>query len=244
MIAGLESIFEVQRALYAHAAQALNSLQVGGAGALPSLAAAAFAFGMLHALLPGHGKSVLASYYAADGRWRGALGSSLLLIFTHVGSAVVLVLSGYAILRHTIGGAGRAPMLEHVSQILIVLIGLWLLWRALRTHHPHDQSAPLLAIATGLIPCPLTTFIMTYAVAHGAVKWGLLLAALFAAGMTFTVALFPLTAVFARTGLLRLIARTEATRNRFAVGLEALAAILLIVLGSWPLLTTANWLVD
>ena len=140
-----DSIFEVQRTLYANAVQALNSLQAGGIGALPSLAAAAFAFGMLHALLPGQGKSVLASYYAAGGRWRGAVGSSLLLILTHVGSAVVLVLSGYAILRHTIGGAGRAPALERASEILIVLIGLWLLWRAFRPHLDHrDRSAPSL----------------------------------------------------------------------------------------------------
>src|SRR5947208_5134724 len=143
---------------------------------------------MLLALLPGHGKSVLASYYAAGGRWRGAVGSSLLLILTHVGSAVVLVLSGYTILRHTIGGAGRAPALEQASQVLIVLIGFWLLWRAFRPHlHRQDRSAPLLAIVTGLIPCPLTTFIMTYATVHGAIKWGLLLSALFAVGMTFTV---------------------------------------------------------
>src|SRR3989442_1325748 len=88
-------------------------------------------------------------------------------------------------LSTSIAGAGRAPALERASQILIVLIGLWLLWRAFRPHlDHHDRSAPLLAIATGLIPCPLTTFIMTYAATHGAVRWGLLLSALFAAGMT------------------------------------------------------------
>ena len=240
MIAGFDSIFEVQRTLYASAVQALNSLQAGGAGALPSLAAAAFAFGMLHALLPGHGKSVLASYYAANGRWRGALGSSLLLILTHVGSAVVLVLSGYAILRHTIGGAGRAPALEQASQILIVMIGFWLLWRAFRPHlHRHERSAPLLAIVTGLIPCPLTTFVMTYAAAHGAEKWGLLLSAVFAAGMTLTVALFPLAAVFARTWLLPLVGRMETIRIRAASALEAFAAIAVITLGVWPLVS--NW---
>jgi nickel/cobalt exporter len=76
---------------------------------------------MLHALLPGHGKSVLASCYAGDGRFLGALGSSTILILTHVGSAVVLVLSGFVILQRTIGGAGRAPTLEHASQALIVL---------------------------------------------------------------------------------------------------------------------------
>lgn len=82
---------------------------------------------------------------------------------------------------------------------------------------------------------------MTYAATNGALKWGLLLSALFAAGMTFTVALFPLTAVSARTRLLPLIARTETIRNRTAVGLETVAAIAVIVLGAWPLLTGADW---
>ena len=237
MIPGFDSIFEVQRALYANVVQALNALQTGGAGALPPLAAAAFTFGMLHALLPGHGKSVLASYYAAGGRWRGAIDSSLVLIITHVGSAVALVLSGYAILRHTIGGAGRAPALEQASQILIVMIGLWLLWRTFRPHvHHHDRSAPLLAVAAGLVPCPLTTFIMAYAVANGAVQWGLLLSAVFASGMIFTVSLFPLMAVFARTRLLPFIARTKAIRNRVAPTVEVCAAVAVIVVGALPLL--------
>ena len=168
MIAGFDSIFEVQRALYANAVHALNELQAGG--------------------------------------------------------------------------AGRAPALEQASQVLIVLIGFWLLWRAFRPHlHRHDGSAPLLAIVTGLIPCPLTTFIMTYAAAHGAIKWGLLLSALFAVGMTFTVALFPLTAVLARTRFLPLVARTDAIRNRVASAVEVCAAIAVIAIGALPLLRQLNF---
>lgn len=232
-----DTISDAQRALYASAVGALKMLQDGGTEALPPLAAAAFAFGMLHALLPGHGKAVLASYYAADGNWRGALGSTLLLISTHVGSAVALVLSGYAILKHTLGGAGRAPALELASQVLIILIGGWLLWRALRRRpHGHGQSAPLLAVATGLVPCPLTTFIMTYAVVHGAVKWGLLLSGLFTAGMIVMVAIFPLAAVVARTKLVPVMAQTETIRSRVELGLETSAAIALMALGAWPLL--------
>jgi nickel/cobalt exporter len=54
---------------------------------------------MLHALLPGHRKSVLASYYAGDGRLLGALGSSVVLIITNVGSAVVPLLAVRALSR-------------------------------------------------------------------------------------------------------------------------------------------------
>jgi nickel/cobalt transporter (NicO) family protein len=130
------TIFDLQRWLYTGALESLNALRAAGVAGLPALIGAAFGFGMLHALLPGHDKSVLASYYAAGGRFLGALGSSTILILTHVGSAVVLVLSGFVILQRTIGGAGRAPALEHASQALIVLVGLWLLWRAFR---PHSQ---------------------------------------------------------------------------------------------------------
>jgi ABC-type nickel/cobalt efflux system permease component RcnA len=189
---------------------------------------------MLHALLPGHGKSVLASYYAGDGRMAGAIGSSCLLILVHVGSAVVLVLTGYALLQRTISGAGRAPALEHASQILIVLVGLWLLWRAVLPHshnHGHDagRSAP------GMVPCPLTTFIMTYAVANDMVAEGLALAAAFACGMALTVAAFPLAAVLLREEALPLMANAGPWRTRIAHGLEIVAALAVILLGGLPL---------
>lgn len=86
------TILELQRWLYSGAVDALNAMHTAGLTGLPALIGAAFGFCMLHALLPGHGKAVLASYYAGDGRFPGAFGSSIILILTHVGSAVVIVL--------------------------------------------------------------------------------------------------------------------------------------------------------
>jgi nickel/cobalt exporter len=238
MLTVMRTILELQRWLYAGAVDALNALRTVGLAGLPALIGAAFGFGMLHALLPGHGKSILTSYYAGDGRFLGALGSSTILIVTHVGSAVVIVLSGFAILQQTIGAAGRAPALEHASRFLIVLVGMWLLWRAFRPHsHDHDRSGPALAFVTGLIPCPLTTFIMTYAVANGLVVSGLILAGTFAAGMVITVATFPLLAVLLRTRLLPMMTLTEIWRGRIGHGLEIGAALAVMLLGLWPLLT-------
>jgi nickel/cobalt exporter len=233
----MEATFELQRWLYANAISALNALQTTGLAGLSSLVAAAFCFGMLHALLPGHGKSVLASYYAGDGRWRGALASSTILIVTHVGSAVVLVMTGFALLQRTIGGAGRAPMLEHASHLLILLSGLWLLFRALRSHtHGSENSGFALAFVTGMIPCPLTTFIMTYATVHGAVGAGLVLSGTFAAGMIVTVAAFPLLAVGLRTRALpAALAFSPQWQHGAVRTLEIAAALAITAIGGWQM---------
>jgi ABC-type nickel/cobalt efflux system permease component RcnA len=81
-------------------------------------------FGMVHALMPGHGKTVIVSYYLGrPARLLSAVGTSAILVLTHIGSAVVLVLAGFIVMRRTIGGAGRAPAFEIASAVLIMAIG-------------------------------------------------------------------------------------------------------------------------
>ncbi|KFC64630.1 nickel/cobalt efflux protein RcnA [Bosea sp. LC85] len=232
----MDWLISLQRWLHADALAALKAMPDAGFTGLPPLIAAAVSFGMLHALLPGHGKSLLAAHYAGDGRWSGALLSSTIIILTHVGSAILIVLTGAAILQRTLVGAGRAPMLERASHVLIVLVGFWLLWRALRPHaHDHDRSGPMLAFVGGLIPCPLTTFIMSYAVANGLVGAGLILSGSFAGGMIVTVVAFPLLAVLFRTRLVTLLDRTDGWRRHAGAGLEIMAALAVVALGVWPL---------
>src|SRR4051794_37765494 len=190
---------DIQGWLYGGATAELRGL-AGDFGALKLLAAASLAaiFGMVHALMPGHGKTVIVSYYL--GRPAGLLGSigtSTILVLTHVGSAVILVLAGAIVIRRTLGGAGRAPAFEIASAVLVRAIGAWLLLRALRPHH-HAQAASdgrVLAFVTGLVPCPLTTFIMVYAAAQGIVAAGLVVTAGMALGMIATIAAFALAAV-------------------------------------------------
>ena len=236
----MNMIFDMQRWLYGSAIESLKALGEAGSAGVPALIAAAFGFGLLHALLPGHGKAVLTSYYAGKGGLGGALLSSAILILTHVGSAVVLVLCGFAILQRTIGGAGRAPALEHASQVLILMVGLWLLWRALRPHggEHHGRSGFALALVAGLVPCPLTTFIMTYALAHGLITAGLVLSGMFAAGMIVTVAALPLLAVLFREKLLPFLTRTEWWRRALSHVLETSTASALVLFGALPLLVS------
>src|SRR5215203_3212669 len=74
-------------------------------------------FGAVHALTPGHGKAVLASYLVGS-RLAAlrAVAIAAVLSLTHVGSAVLLALLVTPLVTRTLGGAGRAPALEIVSR--------------------------------------------------------------------------------------------------------------------------------
>jgi nickel/cobalt transporter (NicO) family protein len=230
----MEALIGLQGWLREGAMNGLRALQTEGLTAAPSLILAAFGFGLLHALLPGHGKLLLAAHYAGRGPWREALLSSAILIMTHVGSAIIIVLAGFALIERTIGRAGRALVIERLSAVLIIVIGLALLWQALRSGgKDRHRSGTLLAVAGGLTPCPLTAFAMTYAVTQGAITAGLILSGGFALGMIVTVAVFPVVAVLLRRSALQW--SPERWTSRLARALLAVTATAVIIIGvmSW-----------
>ena len=119
-------MLELQRWLYAEADAQLKSF-ANGIDLLTLLMGISIAalFGLVHAFMPGHGKTVLVSYFLGrPSKVVAGLSASIILVLTHVGSALVLVLTGFIVIRGTIGGAGRAPEFETVSAAFIVLIGI------------------------------------------------------------------------------------------------------------------------
>src|SRR5262245_34129052 len=234
-------MLELQRWLYGEASTQLKTLASGiePLTLLSGLCIAAL-FGLVHAIMPGHGKTVLVSYFLGrPATVSTGLATSIILVFTHVGSAVLLVLAGFIVIQRTIGGVGRAPAFEIASAVFIVLIGVWLLYNALRHRHVDSDRAhgPVLAFATGLVPCPLTTFIMVYALTNGAVAAGLLLTASMALGMITTIGGFAVGAILLRQRFFHLMDLTARTRERVGQALELTGAVAIISFGLWLLLS-------
>src|SRR5262245_25189378 len=238
----MKFLSDIQGWLYGGATAELRGLAAElGAPKLLAAMSLAVVFGMVHALMPGHGKTVIVSYYLGrPSKLLGSIGTSAILVLTHVGSAIVLVLAGYMVIRRTIGGAGRAPAFEVASAVLVMAIGAWLLARALRPHEPALASADgrVLAFVTGLVPCPLTTFIMVYAVAQGIVAAGLLVTAAMAVGMIATIAAFALAAVLLRDRFILLVERTHHLRGQAGRVLEVASAVGIVLFGAWQLART------
>jgi len=239
----LEGLFAWLLALQQEVYGALGA-SIGGMGETVSGTAAALAFGLalgaIHALTPGHGKAVVFSYFlGAQARPAAGLLMAVKIAGTHVASALALVaLFGSA--ASMFGRAsGAARTIQIASYSLIVLAGLWLLFRAvsgLRSTRPppphtHGISSGLLPFAIGLLPCPMTMLIMTYAMANATLLAGLLLTLVLAIGIAATIALVGTIGVVVRRGLFAAI-DPGGRRYVFAIGiLEVLSSVAIVVLG-------------
>lgn len=186
-------------------------------------------FGSVHALTPGHGKIILASYLAGSRlRPLRGLAVSSVLAAVHVFSAVLLALLAAPLVTRTIVGVGRAPLLEHVSSGLLIAIGIWMLVRAWRgARHQHSEGLMVGAVA-GLVPCPLTLFAMFFAMARGVPEAGLAFALAMMIGVGLTLGAVAAATVFARDRFIDLTTRHGATVEKAARVIDLVAGITLI----------------
>jgi ABC-type nickel/cobalt efflux system permease component RcnA len=94
--------------------------------------AIAFALGVIHALSPGHGKTIMAAYLVgAKGSSRQALGLGLAVTVSH--TLGVLALAGITLAASSLLPPERLyPILGVVSGGLVIAIGASLLWSRLR----------------------------------------------------------------------------------------------------------------
>lgn len=233
----METIVAAQRWLYSEMAAGLGTVAGGQPVAILAALGAAILFGSLHALMPGHGKLVLASYHLGrPTRLRDSFVNGAILTLTHVGLAVLLVLAGFAVVSRAFAYGGRTPRFELASGMLVFLMGAFLLWRSVASDHHHEGGGKKLAFVTGLIPCPLTTFIMSFALARGMLAAGLAVTFAMALGMIFTIGGAALLATVARGRVVTLLNRTESWRHRAAVAMEIGGSVLVLGLGLWLML--------
>jgi nickel/cobalt exporter len=238
----MQEIIALQRRLYEGMADGLGEVAQGGALALPAVMAAAILFGVLHAMMPGHGKTVLFSYHLGQkGSLLSSIANGAILALTHVGIAVVLVLAGFAVISKAFAVGGRTPQFEMASGVLILLIGVFLLWRATMRRAPAQDGVEVgdgraLAFVTGLVPCPLTTFIMSYALARGLLAAGLAVTAAMAVGMIVTIATVAVIATVSRERLMTFFADTKNIRDWLGRVLETGGALLVFLFGLWVLI--------
>jgi len=227
-------IVEFQRDIYLAFADHIKAFAQGtGWTAFLAFLPMGVVFGAVHAMTPGHSKTVLATYVAgsSSGMWR-ALMVSLALSFTHVTMSVLIVLLSLPLVSIMFGGngPGSSPILETASRVLLGLIGAWMLWRALfRADHVHHEGEGVaFGVMAGLIPCPLTLFVMTFAVTRGVPEAGIMFAVVMMLGVAFTLSVVALSVVLFRDRMMRLFNALPRLMDSISRTVEVTAGLVLV----------------
>ncbi len=188
---------------------------------------AAFLYGMLHALGPGHRKTVIFSLYLARGApaWEPA-GTGALLSLLHGGAAVVLLL----ILRGVTGAiSGKADnivnWMEGSAYILLIAVALWLVVHAIvdlaRGGSRHDSGAMSLGtiLVTGIYPCPGAILILVLSLSLDITGIGILAVFAMSLGMSLPVIAAGYLAWAGRTGLFHALKKNENVIGKVSAGI-------------------------
>jgi nickel/cobalt transporter (NicO) family protein len=174
-------------------------------------------YGVIHALGPGHGKSVVTGYFLARrGSWWQGVALSSAITWVHVGSAVLLLYTLYWVARATVFPSfesGRTG-LEKWSALLLMATGSLLMVSAVlgRFRSQKTATAPhgvlatpremlWVALATGIVPCPAVALVVLFCLVQGMALLGLAGAVAIGLGMALTNISFGLAAVFLRRAM-------------------------------------------
>lgn len=200
-----------------------------------------FLYGAIHALGPGHGKTVVSAYCLGHpGGLAQAMCMGMTLAITHVSSATLIVTVTYLLLSDNPMGFNDAGIrLEQVSYTLVTLLGIGIFFQTLRRirrgpeqeHHAETSAGPrqmlLTAFITGVVPCPGATLILIFTINLDIFRTGLLSMLFLALGMGLTTGLFGMAAYGIRSMTLRGI-RSTPSRVFLLHGILSLCAAVVI----------------
>jgi nickel/cobalt transporter (NicO) family protein len=177
--------------------------------------AAAFFWGMAHALSPGHGKTIVAAYLVGQRGtpWHAAALGAIVTATHTIGvfglGLVTLALSAFIVPEQLY------PWLNLVSGVLVVAIGATVFRSRFRhrghthDHHSHAsgpgpgtgpsrRSLVAVGITGGLLPCPSALVVLLAAISLHRVAFGMLLIVAFSAGLALSITGIGLVAVYAK----------------------------------------------
>ena len=223
------------------------------------LLAAAFGWGALHALSPGHGKAMVAGYLAGSrGRPHHAVALGLTVTATHTAAVFALGVVTLAASEYVLP-EDLYPWLGVASGLMVVAIGAWVMrsryrrWRAMRSggvdrghghghhHHHHHHGpgeAPIrtrellgLGVSGGLVPCPSALVVLVAAISQHRVGFGLALIVAFSLGLAATVTGVGLVTIWGQRLVRRLRPEQRLFGGRLSGALPAASASVIVLVG-------------
>jgi len=200
-------------------------------GPMLTLALISLAYGIFHALGPGHGKTIVSTFFLAEeAKLRHSLIAGYLIALVHAVSALAIVLTLFFIVQgvFSTGFESASRIVQTLSFGAIAVIGAVMLVQRIRgkehSHasgkgHTHDHShaddhdgEPRqvtfkelfgIALASGVVPCPGASAIILVCLSLNVLFAGVVAVVMISIGMGLTVTVIGSIAILVKRGVLK-----------------------------------------
>ncbi|MGH2572053.1 MAG: nickel/cobalt transporter [Actinomycetota bacterium] len=199
----------------------------------------AFLFGVIHALLPGHGKALTAVYLVgSQARVRTAVAAGLAVSFMHTVSVLALGVLALLVVR-SLAAERVYAWLGLATGLVAFGLGAGMLAARLLARSRGSDSAhghahrsfsrpgfAALAVAGGMLPSPTAIVVLTGAVSYDRIEYGLALIVAFSLGLAASLIVVGLLALRARSMVTRIV-------PRWAGMIPPASALAIMILGAF-----------
>jgi ABC-type nickel/cobalt efflux system permease component RcnA len=221
-----------------------------------------FLYGVFHALGPGHGKTIIVGYFLGRHAHplRGVAMASWISL-SHVIGAIVIVVIVHTILSESLASpVDEVDGLRVFSYGAILLIGVGMLYSALRGGHQHAHAHShghihghehgghcahvpgarreqgLLGFAAGFIPCSGAILILVFALTNGIILSGIAMTLAIAVGMALTLSIMGVSSILLRHQIVLRLPENAVASRAFSLAGPILVTLIGAVLLSGALL--------
>jgi len=195
----------------------------------------AFGLGALHALEPGHGKSVMVAFViGTNAKLKDATLLGLTVVFSHM-SVVFLLAIASIFLLGALNVSATHDVMSLIGGVILIIVGLWMIRKFYHQHeHEHsiDTKKGVIAIglSTGLIPCPTALAVLLFSVSNNQIYGGLFYVLVFSAGLAISITLLAVLFVKGRGFIQRYMG------NKTINKIPLLSGTIIIIIGLYTLL--------
>src|SRR5271157_997121 len=186
-------------------------------------------YGMFHAAGPGHGKTIVSSFFLAnDAKLRHSIVVGYLIAVVHAVAALAVVLILYYVIRglFSTGVEEADHYIQLVTFGILTVLGAFMLVGRIRgtAHHRHvhaeDKSGGLsmknllgIALPAGVIPCPGAVAVILFALSLHMLGVSVLSVVSISVGMGITISVTGAIVILAKRGVVRALARGHEERD-------------------------------
>ena len=243
----LKPIYDIQRKLNRNVSKLAREIkEKRSKKALLLIVLATFIYGMIHAVGPGHGKTIIFSYFLSrDAKIKKGILVGSFIGFLHALSALVIVLALHFFIKQSFlqmfGDIDRT--IKIISYVLISLIGLFLLVKAIMEALKKGEGKECIiekergknvipfVIAVGMVPCPGAMIILLFSLSLGFLAIGVVSTLFMALGMATTISAVGIFTILAKGRVLKFFSRENKLEERIQSSLAILGATFILLLG-------------